>query len=338
MQPRAAAANPPNWGTSFPSGGVQINEFGMNDGTEFIRDAALSGADPGSSSRGYRARARMEPPASGLDGGQRCRLTRLRNVVRASTDGPRERRKNSRRERGNALRRDIDPPTEGEGDEHDDQDDYWSGASLQGGSEDAPNVGTAQRTPSGRESDSIEDVEPHSYHSPTESMHTTGEELDNQQAAPNAKGHVLALERESSQVIAERAVAASNPDADSEAVPERVTDKGKQKVEEKTKEPVFIEGVELADLDDCDVPDRKLQCDNTNSDDDEGPNAGGIGVHDGPGSCLQTMEANDESASMLVAPEVGEHSEPLTTAIAVVEDPLFNAADKAPHLDAMIVK
>jgi hypothetical protein len=56
LRPRAAAADPPNWDTSFPSGGVQINEFGMNDGVEFMRDAALSGADPGSSSRGYRAR------------------------------------------------------------------------------------------------------------------------------------------------------------------------------------------------------------------------------------------------------------------------------------------
>jgi hypothetical protein len=105
-------------------------------------------------------------------------------------------------------------------------------------------------------------------------------------------------------------------------------------VEEKTK--VFIRGIELVDLDDCNVPNRKLQCDNPDSDDDKGPNAGGIGVHDGPGSCSQTMEANDESASMLVAPEVGEHSEPLTTATTVVEDPLFSATGKAPHLDAVI--
>jgi hypothetical protein len=71
VRPRVTATDPLNWGTLFPFGGVRINEFGMNDGAEFIRDAALSGIDPGSSSRGYRARARMEPPALGLDGGQR---------------------------------------------------------------------------------------------------------------------------------------------------------------------------------------------------------------------------------------------------------------------------
>jgi hypothetical protein len=122
---------------------------------------------------------------------------------------------------------------------------------------------------------------------------------------PNAEAHILTPERESSQVTADRAVVASNPDANSEAISERVKDKGKQKGEEKTKDPVFIRGVELINLDDCDVLDRKLQCDSTNLDDDEGPNAGGIGVHDGPGSCSQTMEVYDESESMSVALEVG---------------------------------
>jgi hypothetical protein len=88
LRPRAAIANPPNWGTSFLSGGVRINEFGTNDGGDFIKDATLSGADPGSLSRGYRVRGQMEPPASSLDASQGCRPTRLRNMVRASEDGP----------------------------------------------------------------------------------------------------------------------------------------------------------------------------------------------------------------------------------------------------------
>jgi hypothetical protein len=54
---------------------------------------------------------------------------------------------------------------------------------------------------------------------------------------------------------------------------ECVTDKEKEKMEEKKKELVFIGGVELIDLDDCNILDRKLQYDSTNSDDDEGPNA-----------------------------------------------------------------
>ena len=171
-----------------------------------------------------------------------------------------------------------------------------------------------------------------------ELMHATGEQLDNQQASPNVEAHVLVPERESSQVTAERAVATSNLDADSEAILKCITDKWKQKVEEKTKEPVFIRSVELADLDDCNVPDRNLQCDNTDSDDDEGPNAGGIGIHDGSGSCSQTMEAYDKSAFMSVAQEIGEHSKPLTTTTVVVKDPLFNAAGKAPPPDVVIVK
>jgi hypothetical protein len=207
LQPRAAVADPSNWGTSFPSGGVQINEFGTNDGAEFIRDADLFGADPGSSSRGYRARDRTEPSASDLDSGQGRRPTHLRNVVRANTEGSRERRDTSRRECGNAPRRDADPNTDGEGDEHDDQEDYWLGASSQGASRDALDVGTAERTPGDRDSDSTEDEEPHSSQSLIESIEVTRKELDNQQAAPNAEALILAPERESSQGTTERVVA-----------------------------------------------------------------------------------------------------------------------------------
>jgi hypothetical protein len=109
--------------------------------------------------------------------------------------------------------------------------------------------------PGGRDFDSTKDEEPHSCQSSTKLMEVNREELDDQQAAPNGEAHVLALERESSQGTAERAVAASNPTADSGAVAERVTDKGKEKMEEKKKEPVFIGGIELVDLENCKVPD-----------------------------------------------------------------------------------
>jgi hypothetical protein len=85
-----------------------------------MRDVALSGVDPGSSSRGYWARGQTEPPASGLDGGQGCRPTRLRNVIWASAEGSRERRDTSERKHGNTPHRDAYPNTNGEGDEHDD--------------------------------------------------------------------------------------------------------------------------------------------------------------------------------------------------------------------------
>jgi hypothetical protein len=124
LRPRANAADPPNWGISFPSGRVQINKFGTNDGAEFMRDAALSSADPGSSNRGYRARGRTEPSALDLDGGQGRRPTRLWIVVWPSVEGSRERKDTSRRIRGNAAHQDTDPNTGGDRDEHDDRDDY----------------------------------------------------------------------------------------------------------------------------------------------------------------------------------------------------------------------
>jgi hypothetical protein len=173
-----AATDPPNWGTSFPFAGVQINEFGTNDGAEFMRDAALSGADPGSSSRRYRAWGRMEPLALGLDGGQGRQPTHLRNVIWASAEGSRERSDTFRRECNNTPRRDADPNIDGEGDEHNDRDKYWSGASLQGASGDAPDAGMEQHMPGGRDSDSTEDEEPHSRQSPAKSMEVNGEELD----------------------------------------------------------------------------------------------------------------------------------------------------------------
>ena len=79
-------------------------------------------------------------------------------------------------------------------------------------------------------------------------------------------------------------------------------------------------------------------CDNSNLDDNISPNMYGIGVHLDPESCSQTLDSNVESASRLVAPIVGEHPEPHTTPTASINDPLFNAASKAPHLDAMVVK
>jgi hypothetical protein len=154
-------------------------------------------------------------------------------------------------------------------------------------------------------------------------MEEAGEELDNQQAVRNAEAHVLAPERESSHDSAERGVAASNPIASMEPAAERITDKGKEKVDEKMKEPVFIGGVELVDLDNCDVTDRKLYCDSSDSDDDESPNADGVGVHDGPRSCSKTMDSIDEPAARTVAPEVGEHSEPHTTPTASIDDGAF---------------
>jgi hypothetical protein len=113
--------------------------------------------------------------------------------------------------------------------------------------------------------------------------------------------------------------------------------KGKEKVEEK-KEPVFIKGVELVDLDNCDVPNMKLHCDSDDTDDDDALKPEGMDVGDGSASSLHCLE-----------PKLGPTTEPVPSAVPVysghpskatpsIHDPLFNAAGKAPHPDAVIVK
>jgi hypothetical protein len=57
----------------------------------------------------------------------------------------------------------------------------------------------------------------------------------------------------------------------------------------KKKEPVFLGGVELVDLDDCDVPDRRLQCDIEDSDDEDVPNREEMDADVRAPSCGQTV-------------------------------------------------
>ena len=50
------------------------------------------------------------------------------------------------------------------------------------------------------------------------------------------------------------------------------------------------------------------------------------------------MDANVESASILVAPEVAAHPEPRTTPTASIDNPLLNAVGKALHPDVVVFK
>ena len=86
------------------------------------------------------------------------------------------------------------------------------------------------------------------------------------------------------------------------------------------KELVYIGGVPLVDLDDCDVTNNKLLYDSFDSDDDVSPNADGARVCNDLRSYSQTMDANVESASKLVSPEVGKHSEPHTTPTTSIDN------------------
>jgi hypothetical protein len=113
---------------------------------------------------------------------------------------------------------------------------------------------------------------------------------------------------------------------DDEARVDIVDEKGKEKVEEKKKEPVFFKGVELVDLDDCDVPDMKLQCDSDDTDDDDISNLEGMDVGDGGASSLHCLEPNTGPAAEPLQSSVRVHSDRPSKATPSVHDSLFNAA------------
>jgi hypothetical protein len=68
-------------------------------------------------------------------------------------------------------------------------------------------------------------------------------------------------------------------------------------------------GVELVDLEDYDVPDRKLQCNNNDTDDDNALKSEGMDVSDGSASSLQYLELNFGPLAELVPTAVSVHSE-----------------------------
>ena len=117
-----------------------------------------------------------------------------------------------------------------------------------------------------------------------------------------------------------------------------VDEKGKEKVEKKKKELVFFKGVELVDLNDCDVPDMKLQCDSNDMDDDGLPNLEDMDVDNNGASSSQCLEPNTSPAMEPLQSLVQVHSDRPSEATPSVHDLLFNAAGKALHLDVVIVK
>jgi hypothetical protein len=114
--------------------------------------------------------------------------------------------------------------------------------------------------------------------------------------------------------------------------------KEEEKVEEKKKELVFFMGVELIDLDDCDVLDMKLHCNNDDMDDDNASKPEGMDVGDGGASSSECLEPNFGPAAEPVPSAIPVHCERPSEATPSVLDPLFNAAGKAPHPNAIIVK
>jgi hypothetical protein len=101
---------------------------------------------------------------------------------------------------------------------------------------------------------------------------------------------------------------------------------------------MFLGGVKLVDLDDCDVPNRRLQCDSKDTDEEEVPNREEMDVDIEAPSCVQTVGPSSSTASAQVSAAVLLQTDPPIESSVGFSDPLFNAAGKAPHPDAVIVK
>lgn len=265
LRGRPAGRPDPDWGT-FRSAGPGFNEFGTNEGAAFMRVPRRYAAEPGSSSRGFQARAWTEQAHAGPEFGDGDDILRSPYI----SEEP--------------------------------MDDRNSNAFAEGAFEgERP----AASPPAGRESGGTDDEEPRIDESPSHHVPAASGELDEQPALRAS---------------------------------EQLMDKGKAKVDEGTSERGFIDGVEVIDLDKVEVKDHTFMADTSDSDDDAPPNPDGVEVRGGQGSGSEAMDSNVESASLLVAPVDGEQAEPPTMDSASIDDPLYNAAGKAPHPDAVVVK
>jgi hypothetical protein len=90
--------------------------------------------------------------------------------------------------------------------------------------------------------------------------HPTEMEVDNLAAAPQPLSAEVVPDNPPSPRSGAQPPSEAGAIQDDDARVDVVHEKGKEKVEEEKKEPIFFKGVELIDLDDCDVPDMRLQC------------------------------------------------------------------------------
>jgi hypothetical protein len=162
-------------------------------------------------------------------------------------------------------------------------------------------------------------------------------EVDNLVVVPHRLPGEVVLDRSPSPSVDAQLASDAHPIQDNDAGVDAVDEMAKDKEEEKKKELVFFMGVELVDLDDCDVPDRKLQCDSNDTDDNDASKPEGMDVGDGGASSSQCLDPNLGPAAdpvQCAVPVQCEHPPEVTPSVV---DLLFNAVGKAPHPDAVIV-
>jgi hypothetical protein len=317
----------PNLGTFLGEGSRKFNQFGIMRG-EMRRDPDVFSAEEGnpvSSSREYQSQYPMG--SSARRGGQ------FRS------------QKKSRLQPFHEQGETLDLPTAGApltehsnevgGGAQSSPPRRSSPASWSGNSSPNKSGGAAFEPPSHHpeDDDNAGDEQP-----PTALSHPTEMEVDNLAAAPHPLSGEVVPDKPPSPSSGAQPPSEAGAIQDDDARVDVVDEKGKEKVEEKKKEAVFFKGVELVDMDDCDVPDLRLQCDSDDTDDDDSPNPEDMDVGDGGASSSQCLEPNLGLAPESVQSAIPVHSGHPFEATPSVLDPLFNAAGKAPHPDAVIVK
>jgi hypothetical protein len=282
----APCQDTPNLGTFLGERSHEFNQFGTMRG-EMRRDPDVFAAEEGnpvSSSRGYQS---QYPMGSGAHrGGQfhSKKKSRLQpfpeqgeTLDRPTIGAPLTKHSN---EVGSGAQ--SSPPRRS------------SPASWSGNSSPNQSGGAAFEPPSHhlKDYDNVGDEQP-----PTALSYPTEMEVDNLAAALQPLSGELVPDKPPSPSSGAQPPSEAGAIHDDYARVDVVDEKGKEKVEEKKKEPVFFKGVELVDLDDCDVPDLKLQCDSDDTNDDNSPNPKDMDVGDGGASSSQCLEPNLGPAS-----------------------------------------
>jgi hypothetical protein len=109
-------------------------------------------------------------------------------------------------------------------------------------------------------------------------------EVDDVEVSPHRRFAAMRPDRPPSLSAGVQATSDAGSIQDDDVGVDVVDGKGKEKMEEKKKEPIFIKDVKLIDLDDCNIPDMKLHCDSDDTDDDNAPKPEGMDVGDGGAS------------------------------------------------------
>jgi hypothetical protein len=281
-------------GTSFGQGGGGFNQFGSMEGalsgSDFLSNpgpSAFHSSEPVSSNRGYESRQRGDtgaPRSSNV--ANRSRLQRFKqggrsalralgghlhpaNVASSATVGG-----------GN-----IGPTNEL-------SPDSWSGHSSPRETGDVNASTPSQREPH------IDDRSQPERSAMVMDDAAPGVDLQTDAEAPGRPSSDVAS---AVVAVAPSAVTTAGLDTGDDTEP-RLSDgenegDGTSEGSKKKKEPMFMGGVELVDLDDCDILDRRLQCDNEDTNDDEAPNREDMDVDVGAPSYVQTVRPSSSTAS-----------------------------------------